>query len=58
MIGKTQVGKYLCFMHICNCLDCFQLHNNLILNQQVNTITQVKMNFLVSDWQRFLPFHM
>jgi len=36
--------------------DCFDLHDNSILDEQVKTIAAFKPNSLVLDGQRPLPF--
>ena len=33
----------------------FEFNNQLALNDQIQTITTVEINFLVTHWKRFLP---
>jgi hypothetical protein len=55
--AEAQVRKQLCFMDGMDCLHTLDLYNHQILNQQVDTLSEVEFFALVDDRQAYLRFH-
>lgn len=47
----------MCFVDWRDLLNRFQLYDNQIIDEQINAIAMIQMNFLVNKGQRLLLFN-
>ena len=54
--ASPQISKKLCDIFICQRFRGFQFHNQLVFNQDINTISTIEVDSFILNGKRVLQF--